>query len=285
MNNKEKDLDKVAFGIAGMFGIYWMYSCFLKQHLPLSDGQKTILGLILLYAVGSGIFISVTKNIADHKFEKRKISFKTLLLCFLLQFTAIMVFIVFVNISAAFGLNHTSTGIDATSLHMIFMLLIFNPVAEELVFRKLFADKLLKYGEGFYMLVSSFCFCLVHGVSLGVPQIIYTFLLGMIWSYLMVKTGDIKLAILMHALSNLFGSVMTQALLGISMTAAGIYSMCLMLLGVTGLVIFLANRKKVRIDDAPGVIKKTAVKDLLRSRGILFYIALTLIFMLCSRNL
>lgn len=283
MNSKAQDLEKVAFGIAGMFGIYWIYSCFLEQHLPLSDGCRTILGVIILYVVGLGLFRLSTKNVPDRKYKKKKVSFKTVLICFLLQFTAIMIFIVIVNISTALRVNDITTEINATSLHMLFMLLIFNPIAEELVFRKLFADKLLQYGEGFYMLVSSFCFGIVHGVSLGVPQIIYTFILGMIWSYLMVKTGDIKIVVIMHAMSNLFGSVMTQALLSFSMTAAGVYSMILMLLGVAGLVSFFVNKKKVMVDDEPGLLKKTALKDMLCNRGILFYIVLTLIVVLCDR--
>ena len=47
-----------------------------------------------------------------------------------------------------------------------------------------------------------------------------TFILGMLWSFLMVKTGDIRLVIIMHALSNLFGSVIAQTLMGVSMIAA-----------------------------------------------------------------
>lgn len=280
MNNKAKDLERMAFGIAGMFGIYWIYSCFLKQYLPFSDGLKTVLGLVILYVAGLGLFISVTHRISVQKYERKKISFKTILLCFLLQFTAIMVVSVIANIAAALGSDNVSADIDATSLHMIFMLLVFNPIMEEIVFRKLFADKLLKYGEGFYMLVSSFCFAIVHGVSLGVPQIIYTFILGMIWSYLMVKTGDIRLVIIMHALSNLFGSIMMQTLLGISMIAAGIYSMFIMLLGITGLILFLVNKKKAIIDGESGFIKKAAIKDMFSNKGIIFYIVLTLVVML-----
>lgn len=130
------------------------------------------------------------------------------------------------------------------------------------------------------MLVSSFCFAIVHGVSLGVPQIVYTFILGMIWSYLIVKTGDIKLVIIMHALSNLFGSIIAQTLLSISMIAAGIYSMLLMFLGVAGLILFLTNKKKAIIDGESGFIKKATMKDIFSNKGIIFYTALTLIVML-----
>lgn len=280
MNNKSKDLEKVSFGIAIMFGVYWIYACFIKQYLPINNEWKTIIGLVMLYVLGLGLFARITHKIPTYKYEKKKISVQSILLCFLLQFTAIWILTVFVNISAVLSGNNTSIEIDATSLYMLFMLLIFNPIIEEIVFRKLFADKLLRYGERFYILVSSFCFAIVHGVSLGIPQIVYTFILGMIWAYLMVKTGDIKLTIIMHALSNLFGSIIIQTLLGVSMMAAGVYSMLLILLGIIGLVLFLMHKKKIVLDGDSGLIRKTIIKEIVTNKGILFYAVLTIIVMI-----
>lgn len=280
MNNKSKDLEKVSFGIAIMFGMYWIYVCFIKQYLPINNEWKTIIGLVMLYVLGLGLFVRITHKIPIFLYEKKKISFQSILLCFLLQFTAIWILTVFVNISAVLSGNNTSIEMDATSLYMLFMLLIFNPIIEEIVFRKLFADKLLRYGERFYILVSSFCFAIVHGVSLGIPQIVYTFILGMIWAYLMVKTGDIKLTIIMHALSNLFGSIIIQTLLGVSMMAAGVYSMLLILLGIIGLVLFLMHKKKIVLDGDSGLIRKTIIKEIVTNKGILFYAVLTIIVMI-----
>ena len=280
MNNKSKDLEKVSFGIAIMFGMYWIYACFIKQYLPINNEWKTIIGLVILYVLGLGLFVRITHKIPIFKYEKKKISFLSILLCFLLQFTAMWILTVFVNISAVLSGNNTSIEIDATSLYMLFMLLIFNPIIEEIVFRKLFADKLLRYGERFYILVSSFCFAIVHGVSLGIPQIVYTFILGMIWAYLMVKTGDIKLTIIMHALSNLFGSIIIQTLLGVSMMAAGVYSMLLILLGIIGLVLFLMHKKKIVLDGDSGLIRKAIIKEIVTNKGILFYAVLTIVVMI-----
>jgi len=277
MNHKKKDLERVAFGIAVMFGIYWIYSCLIKQQLMVGDGMKTILGMVVLYVLGLGLFLCITRSIPVSPYEKKKISLQTVLLCFLLQFTAILVLTVLVNISDSIGDNDASVDINAASGYMLFLLLVFNPIMEEFVFRKLFADKLLRYGERFYIFVSAFCFALVHGVSLGIPQIVYTFILGMAWAYLMTKTGDIKLVILLHALSNLFGSIITQMLLGISEVAAGIYSMSLIALGILGMVLFLAYKKKIVLDGKTGLFGKTVIKEILTNKGILFYIALTVI--------
>lgn len=95
----------------------------------------------------------------------------------------------------------------------------------------------------------------------------------------MVKTGDIKLVIMMHALSNLFGSIVIQNLMGISMIAAGLYSILLILLGVTGLILFLVNKKKIILDEEKGLFRKAVIKDMLTNKGVILYILITVLVM------
>lgn len=199
---------------------------------------------------------------------------------FLLQFTALMIMSILVNIFANISGQELSVDLNTLTPYMMFLLIVFNPIVEEFVFRKLFADKLLKYGELFYMLVSSFCFAIVHGVSLGMPQIIYTFILGMIWSYLFVKTGDIKLPIILHSLSNIFGSIIIQTLQGISMEITGAYSMFMMLLAIIGLIFFIKNKKMVELDNKNKLLDKKIIKEMFMNKGIVFYILLTISMMI-----
>ena len=288
--SRSEDLEKVAIGIAMMFGVYWLYAYYLQDRLALSAGVEKILGLVSLYVVGLCLFVLMTKGIPGGRGEQDRISgsqynrgklpHKQLVLCFLLQFSAIMVMSVLVNILGVFGIEVATTEIDAVSPYMLFMLLVFNPIAEEFVFRKLFADKLLKYGERFYVFVSAFCFAIVHGVSLGIPQVIYTFILGLIWGYVMAKTDDFRLVVLLHALSNLFGGVLLQLLMGIAMPLAGIYSILLMATGAVGLSIFMANRKKVMLDGEPGLVKGAVLKSIFTNRGIWIYVVLTVVVMI-----
>ena len=299
MESKCKELEKVSLGVALRFGVYWLYAYFLQDRLDLPAGVEKVLGLVSLYVVGLGLFLLVIKGIPGRECEFRstsgdrcesdcvperqrergKLSGKQFVLCFLLQFSAIMIMSVLVNILGVFGIEVATTQIDAVSPYMLFMLLIFNPIAEEFVFRKLFADKLLKYGERFYVLTSAFCFAIVHGVSLGIPQVIYTFILGLIWGYVMAKTGDFKLVVLLHALSNLFGGVLLQLLMGIAMPLAAVYSILLMATGAVGLSIFMANRKKVVLDGATGLIKAEVLKSVFSNQGIWVYVVLTVIVM------
>lgn len=285
--DKARTLEKVSLGIALMFGVYWMYAYCLQDRLNLSAGVEKVLGLVSLYGVGMGLFFLMIKGVPERQHEgdklyggpceRGKLPGKQFLLCFLLQFSAIMIMSVLVNILGVFGIEVATTQIDAVSPYMLFMLLIFNPVAEEFVFRKLFADKLLKYGERFYVFASAFCFAIVHGVSLGIPQVIYTLILGLIWGYVMAKTDDFKLVVLLHALSNLFGGVLLQLLMGIAMPLAGVYSILLMATGAVGLSIFMANRKKVELDGESGVLKADVLKSVFSNKGIWIYVVLTVV--------
>lgn len=280
MNEKKKDLEKVSLGIAIMFGIYWIYWIFIQKNLNIQPIFKTIIGLVTLYVIGLFLFINITKKIPNTNIKKSKVNGKSITLCFLLQFTALMIMSVLVNIFANISGQELSTDLNTLTPYMIFMLTVFNPIVEEFVFRKAFADKLLKYGELFYMMVSSFCFAIVHGVSLGIPQIIYTFILGMIWSYLFVKTGNIKLPILLHSLSNIFGSIIIQTLQGISMEIAGMYSIFMMMLAIIGLICFIKNKKRVELDNKNKLLDKTIIKEMFTNKGIIFYTLLTISMMI-----
>lgn len=279
---RKRDLERTALGIAAMFGIYWIYIIFLRGRLPVSEGVQSLLGLFCLYGPGLGAFVCMTRGTRVQRREKKKLPAKTMFMCVLLQFSAILIMVVFVNVLAVLGGGIPQEGIGALSPGMLFLLLVFNPVMEEAVFRRMFADRLLWHGEGFYMLASSLCFAVVHGVSLGVPQVVYTFILGLVWSYVMVQTGDFMQVVLLHAASNLFGSVILQGLQMRSEVAAGIYAMLLMLLGVVGIVLFVVRRKHIVIDQKQGLFKKETLAEVLGNRGIWVYSIITLVAMILS---
>ena len=276
MDSKKKSIEKIGFGIAIMFLISWIWAIFIIIKLNLTSIQNTIIGIIVLYVIGLCLFKLIIKNIPNYKIEKGKISLKELVLCFLLQFSSILVMSVLTVILSKITGNEIGGEIDALTPLMLFQLLIFNPIIEEYVFRKLFADKLLKHGELLFMLTSSFCFSIVHGVSLGIPQILYTFILGMIWSYVYIKSGNLLVPIILHSLSNLFGSVIIQSLQSVSQIAVSIYSMCIMLMGIVGIILFFSNKKKIKIDNDNKLITKLALKDIFFNKGILFYIIITI---------
>lgn len=95
---------------------------------------------------------------------------------------------------------------------------------EEIVFRGIFLILFLQlmkkrqWSTLKAILLSSFVFGLSHminifaGVSIGdtILQMGYSFLLGMLWSVMFLKTRNIWLVMLLHATYNFFGMVMFQ---------------------------------------------------------------------------
>ncbi len=283
MIGKKESLEKVGLGIAVMFGVYWTYSIFIRNTSKITPILKGMIGLVSLYGVGLFLFMFIIKTIPSAKMKAKKISVKTFLKCFLLQFTAFMVLIVIAIIVSKVTGNETNDILIAITPYTLFESLIFCPVVEEFVFRKLFADKLLKYGEWFYIIVSSFCFAIVHGVPMGLPHIVYTLVLGLIWSYLVVKTGKIIIPIILHSLSNLFGNIILQTLQGISMELLVVYVVLMILLGVIGLILLIKDRNKIVIDNRNRLVDKETLKEIFTNKGIVFYAVLT-IAMIALKN-
>ncbi len=277
MENKTKDLTKVGFGIAVMFLVSWIYGFFIAGHLPISNLLKSIILLVVLYTIGLGLFIYITKDVTENVYKKGKLSFKTYLTCFLLQFCALFLTML-INVVLIVVLKANPTGTDSLSLPVLLSLLVVAPIFEELVFRHIFAKKLLKYGEAFFVLVSAFCFCVVHGVSAGIPTIIYTFILGLIWSYLLVKTGNIWMPIFYHSISNFFGSILAQMIFAFSEKLFPIYLIMIIVFAVAGLIMFIRNKKDFSFEDK--VFSKDNLKQLFTNKGIIFLILATISFML-----
>lgn len=86
----------------------------------------------------------------------------------------------------------------------IIAVVIIAPLGEEFIFRKLLIDRVNIYGQKFAILFSAIVFSLFHG---NLNQLFYTFLLGLIFSYVYVKTGKLRYSIILHAVVNFFGGV------------------------------------------------------------------------------
>lgn len=245
-----------------MFGLFWLDSIFARPLLPFPEIIKGVLGIALLYVLDlDSLFLLLRMYQKSHTLAKKKAGFpvKTLILCFLLQCSAFMVLNILAIATSIFGGVSPSSEITPMTNSMLFMLLIFNPVVEELVFRQLFATRLLKHGERFYVLALAWVFCRCTRGICGLCAYSLYIYLGAYWAYLTVKSGNIVLAVIMHAVSNLFNAVIIQLLgASISIEIMAVYSFLLMALGVIGLIIYIINRKKLILDGTSGLLDKQA---------------------------
>ncbi len=123
----------------------------------------------------------------------------------------------------------------------IIFMCILTPLLEELFFRKIVCDRLLVLGEGYAVFVSSALFGLIHR---NFYQFAYAFLVGLIFSFIYVKTGKIRYSAIYHMILNFFGAVVAPYLIEqiqierlINMLETGVFDYDLRLLIFMGLTL------------------------------------------------
>jgi membrane protease YdiL (CAAX protease family) len=131
---------------------------------------------------------------------------------------------------------------------------ILAPVFEELFYRKAVIDRLRRYGDLPAILLSGVAFGLVHG---NFNQVFYTTAVGILLSFIYVKTGSVLYTISIHAAFNFIGGVYSTELLrrvgktlipaegdviGMLMVAA--YALFMIASLVIGTIFFIVNVKK-----------------------------------------
>ena len=142
----------------------------------------------------------------------------------------------------------TADQILAQPVYYCFLLLIFAPVIEEFMFRKLFLDRLMVLGTRPAILISAVLFALPHLISQGPAQVFYTFVLGLSFAYVTVRTRKLWPAILLHSLSNLYcgiiAAVWPKDIPVFLMAYAAIY---IIAVPVTAVVLAALNKKKLAV--------------------------------------
>lgn len=91
---------------------------------------------------------------------------------------------------------------DGSTRSLIFSLIstaVLPAVLEEMSFRGILLERLRPFGDRFAVLVSALLFGLAHGNIIQIP---FAFLLGLFFGYIVVRTNNILLAMLLHFLNN-----------------------------------------------------------------------------------
>lgn len=136
---------------------------------------------------------------------------------------------------------------------MLFLLLIFNPVAEEFLFRKLVLDRLLRFGAITAILVSSILFALPHAFSQGIPAVPYTFILGMVWAYMRVRTQTLWVPIALHSFSNFWGMIAPSLLMTGTIGPILYFTVWILIVPIAAILLLHRNRNRIR-----ATLRKTA---------------------------
>ena len=100
-----------------------------------------------------------------------------------------------------------TTPVTLPGLVLYFILLaVLPPVFEEIAFRGILMQSLRRFGDGFALLISALLFGLFH---LNMVQAPYAFLLGLWFGYLVLRTGSLRISMVLHACINLSAGVMS----------------------------------------------------------------------------
>ena len=89
---------------------------------------------------------------------------------------------------------------------------VIAPVCEEYLFRGLLLNRLRPYGERFAVWASALCFGLFHG---NFSQFFYACAIGVLFAGVVLKTGRLRQAMLLHALINFVGTGLIPLLSGL----------------------------------------------------------------------
>ena len=189
------------------------------------------------------------KDVTDYlKFEK--VGFFTALLCVLAGLALCLLgnFPAFAiqDFFGSFGYEPASSLVEESASMALFLLEMLStavlvPVMEEFAFRGVLLSSLRKYGAGFAIVASAFVFSLVH---LDFSNVVFAFIAGLVFGFLYVKTGNLWISILIHALNNgiavagsygefLFGESMAKAFEDLSLLipiVAGLVALLLLVI-------------------------------------------------------
>ncbi|MEJ5921553.1 type II CAAX prenyl endopeptidase Rce1 family protein [Bifidobacterium thermophilum] len=214
------DYSLVGWALLLMIGI-WLVGALavtIGVLLAFSKSESIPTGLLLLlsnvplYAVGMPVSLLVFRNVprlATRRLDMPAVTFIKLLIA---TVPVMAIGSIIGNLIAApFSKGGTDTlesALEHTDYLSLFLLTcVCAPIFEEWIFRKEIISRTRKYGEKTAIVVSALCFGLFHG---NIRQFVYAFGLGLILGYIYVRTSKLWYTMLMHALVNLNGGIISM---------------------------------------------------------------------------
>lgn len=152
---------------------------------------------------------------------------------------------------------------------------VIAPVCEEYLFRGLLLNRLRPYGERFAVWASALCFGLFHG---NFSQFFYACAIGVLFAGVVLKTGRLRQAMLLHALINFVGTGLIPLLSGLGEAGDWLLTLLVLAAMFVGLAFLPAMRRE--FSPAPGwkgLTAGEAWRCFLANPGMLCFLALFLL--------
>lgn len=276
-----------------------------------------LLTILSVDVIGFPLAYLACKGVPTQPIPEKKLGAGTFLLFVLMSFGIVIpgVFIgnvVHTLITMPFGGASTAIATimaNSDAFWRILTIGIGAPIFEELVFRKLIVDRLIKYGEFIAIFASGLTFGLFHG---NFQQFFFAFALGLLFAFVYARTGRIRYTIGLHMSINMTTSVITAFLsskfseyapvnasdlnslmeamtsssaAGLFIALYGIWNVILIMVAIIGvilLIVYLAkNRFRLRRFEGEAT-KGEALKALFSSKFMIVFLLGTLGLFLIS---
>ena len=203
-----RHFSKIGFAyLAGSIVIYavqFLASMVGKKFVPgvMADANVSFIVLMLtMYGISMPFMGWLVSRIPAQKIEERKMTAGQWIIAFLMCY-GLMYAGNLIGTALTFGIGMVKgTGVDNPLVSTLMQLnpwvtfiiaVLIAPTAEELLFRKLLTERIVKYGEFAAVLASGLFFGLFHG---NLNQFSYAFLLGLFLGFIYVKTGKLRYTI------------------------------------------------------------------------------------------
>ncbi len=177
-----------------------------------------IIQVVCMYLIGYPVFRIFLIGVPTKREKKSKMSLAELTVAFLIcmagvQIGAYIGNVVNTVVSIFTGYipeDTTSALITASPIWLVVLVVvIIGPIIEELIFRRVFIDKLSRFGERLAIVVSAVAFGLFHG---NFNQFFFATIIGLVLGYVYTRTRKLRYTAILHMLINFVGTVPVLAL-------------------------------------------------------------------------
>lgn len=259
--------------------------------------------LLPIYVIAFPLFLLITRRFESVNIEKTSLSLKQILFFTVLVFPLMYIGNIIgllVGLSLQFIFNFPAPHAleetirqDNLLANFVFIV-VLAPIVEEIVFRKILIDRLIKHGKVLSIIISGLFFGLFHG---NFFQFFYATTLGMLFAFIYVISGRVRYAIALHMFVNFLGSIvgtylgtvvlehletfessetLENALYMMTSTISLFaYLAILLSLVITGTILFILQRKRFRIKEIESAIPrgKRFSTSILNVGSIIFLLA------------
>lgn len=168
-----------------------------------SDTQ-TLVTFVSVDLIGFAVFWLIVRNMPKFALKRKKVGIVKLFIYFAVC-VAVSVFgsVIGTALSAALSggdaQNYVSDLMENPGPFTIFDVVIFGPIAEEIICRKLVIDRTVQFGEKNAIIFSAVLFGLMHG---NFYQAFYAFAIGLVFAYVYTRSGKIRYTVALHMVFN-----------------------------------------------------------------------------------